>query len=199
MMYNRNNFIFQWLPIWLKINCKAACTVLGTCVCAALPVDPLKQMAGNVSASRNFLSQAQLRFCQVPLVIWNAHERSWLPCWSKQEAGYTNVFCLCNTLSGTDDTLFCLSGPVSNQLNQQQPFGTGAGVTGELWHCLLSFPTLSAPRVVNGRTWATLLSIVKQPTGTRRKSISSMLLFDMLRVNCTYPDMLPSEPVLWLN
>lgn len=94
------------------------------------------------------------------------------------------------TLSAGRCTLFCLSGPVSNQLNQQQPFGTGAGVTGELWHCLLSFPMLSAPTLVNGRTLATLLSIVEQPTGTHRNSISPMLLFDMLRVNCTYPDTL---------
>lgn len=57
-------------------------------------------------------------------------------------------------------------------------------------------PMLSAPRFANGRTWATLLSIVKQPTGTHRKSISAGLLFDMLRVNRAYPDMLPSEAVL---
>ena len=70
-----------------------------------------------------------------------------------------------------------------------------AGVTGELCHCLLCFAMLSAPRLVNGRTLATLLSIAKQPTGTHRKSISPILLFDMLQVNCTYPDTLS----LWLN
>lgn len=72
------------------------------------------------------------------------------------------------TLSGIACSLVCLSGPVSNQLNQQQRFGTGARVTTrELWRCLLSFTALSAPRFVNGRTLAGRPSIGKQPTGTR--------------------------------
>lgn len=37
-------------------NPNAACTVLSTCLCAALPVEQLKQMASNVSTCRNFLS-----------------------------------------------------------------------------------------------------------------------------------------------
>lgn len=90
--------------------------------------------------------------------------------------------------------LLCLSGPISNQYNQQQPFGTAAGVTSELWNGLLSFPGLSAASLARGRTSANLLSIVRQPTGTHMNPLARYCCSTSFGVDHTYLNTLSLWP-----